>query len=107
MKKKYKILRIIILAELALLFPLGIISRVLELFFSIKLQLPEIASAIVAPLFLAPIVYLLYLVSRDDNIVKGKRTLAVIGMWFLILCYIGGIIGMIFTKYIDLSFLIH
>ena len=75
MKKKYKILGIIILAELAILFPLGIISRVLELFFSIKLQLSDVGSAIGALLFLGPIVYLLYLCPAMITLQKGSALL--------------------------------
>lgn len=57
---------------------------------------PEIGrwiNAIGTILILAPILVLLYLQSKDDDIAMNYRILSKIGFGFLIFCYVAGGIG--------------
>ena len=83
MKKIYKILIYITLFEYIILSSL----KKLNITFN-----SPIISEIGPILAFSPILFLLYLLSKDDNISKNKQIIAKCFFWFIICCYILGFI---------------
>ena len=83
MKKKYKVLLSILGAEwiiLALLNEAGVKI----------LSWGEKVIGIV--IFLLPVQILLFLLGHDESISKKKRMFSMIAFWFLIICFISGMV---------------
>lgn len=83
MRKEYKILITIFIAEIVCIAAL---SEVL-----ITMDYSKIVETVVALLFWTPLIRLFYLVSKDDEISLKKRTLAKIALGFFVLCWLGGL----------------
>ena len=84
MKKKYKVILALFMVEylcITLMDKLGIYVQT------------WIGNAIGSLLFSAPILLLLYFLSKDEDVSKKGRNMGKIGFWFMVLCYIAGGIG--------------
>lgn len=84
MKKKYKIIVILLSLEYFCL------SFMNEIDIHIK---SWIGNALGALFFLVPLLLLLYLLKKDEDISMKFRILAKFLFWFFIICYIAGGIG--------------
>lgn len=84
MKKKYKILRVIIIAECVI----AVVLRKLNVSFD-----NTFLGLIFALAFLSPILLALYWLSKDESISPKKRTFCKVFFWFLIFCIAGAVIS--------------
>ncbi len=84
MKKHYKILSAIVLAEFIVIY---IMSQN-----NIKIQ-SFIGSALGVFAFFLPIQILLFLLSKDTDASKRKRVFAKVVFWFICFCYLSALIA--------------
>lgn len=84
MKNKYKIILILLILEY---FCLLLMNKL-----NIKIQ-SWIGNAVGTLLFLTPLLILLYILKKDEDIPVKFRILAKFFFWFLVFCFIAGGIG--------------
>ncbi len=84
MKKKYKILRVIIIAECI------IVAVLQKLNISFGNTFPGLIFALA---FLSPILLALYWLSKDESVSPKKRTFCKVFFYFLLFCTVGATIG--------------
>ena len=87
MKKLYKILLIIFLAEILIL---NIVPK------TIANSLNTIVVAIIVFLGFLPLITLLILVGKDQQISKTKRCIAKVACAFIVFCFVGATIAKFF-----------
>lgn len=84
MKNRYKIILILLILEY---FCLSLMNK-----FNIKIQ-SWLGNAVGALLFLSPLLILLYILKKDDDVSVKFRILAKFLFWFLVFCFMAGGIG--------------
>ena len=81
MKKKYKFLLIVIGIEFAIVLTLSELGLTIQTF---------LGNAIAAFVLLLPIEVLLYCLSKDIAVSKGKRVLCTIAFWHICISWLAG-----------------
>ena len=77
-----------------LIFVIIVVATMFSSNLGIKLEsLPPTIQGLSMLAFVIPTSLLLYLISKDRKIKNGFRTLAKIGLAFLIFCYVGGLVA--------------